>query len=148
MSKRRVHFASDHAAIDLRQALIARAQESGFEPVDHGPINAESVDYPDQATLVADALRQEPDALGVLVCGTGIGMSMVANRYQHLRAAAVSDVFSASATRAHNNANVLCMGARTLGVGLACEILTTFLSTDFEGGRHQRRVDKFPTGSA
>ena len=109
-------------------------------------MTAESIDYPDQANVVADALRDDSRALGVLVCGTGIGMSMVANRYHHLRAAAVSDVFSASATRAHNNANVLCMGARTLGVGLACEILTTFLSTDFEGGRHQRRVDKFPTG--
>ena len=147
MSKRRVHFASDHAAIELRKALIACAQEAGFETVDHGPVKAESVDYPDQAQFVADALRDESQALAVLVCGTGIGMSMVANRYQHLRAAAVSDVFSAAATRAHNNANVLCMGARTLGVGLACEILTTFLSTEFEGGRHQRRVDKFPTGS-
>ena len=147
MSKRRVHFASDHAAIELRQALIACAEEAGFEAVDHGPMKAESVDYPDQAQFVADALRDESQALAVLVCGTGIGMSMVANRYQHLRAAAVSDVFSAAATRAHNDANVLCMGARTLGVGLACEILTTFLATEFEGGRHQRRVDKFPTGS-
>ena len=75
-------------------------------------------------------------------------MSMVANRFDHLRAAAVSDVFSAAATRAHNDANVLCMGARTLGLGLAAEILTTFLATDFEGGRHQRRVDKFPAGFA
>ena len=146
MSKRRVHFASDHAAIELRHALIACAQEAGFESIDHGPMTPESIDYPDQANFVADALRDDSRALGVLVCGTGIGMSMVANRYQHLRAAAVSDVFSASATRAHNNANVLCMGARTIGVGLACEILITFLSTDFEGGRHQRRVDKFPTG--
>ena len=148
MSKRRVHFTSDHAAIELRQALITAAQDAGFETMDHGPVTAESVDYPDQAKHVADALRQDAQALGVLVCGTGIGMSMVANRYHHLRAAAVSDVFSAAATRAHNNANVLCMGARTLGVGLACEILTTFLATEFEGGRHQRRVDKFPTGSA
>ena len=148
MSKRCVHFASDHAAIELRQALITAAQSAGFETVDHGPTTAEVVDYPDQAAHVADALRQDAQALGVLVCGTGIGMSMVANRYHHLRAAAVSDVFSAAATRAHNNANVLCMGARTLGVGLACEILTTFLATEFEGGRHQRRVDKFPTGSA
>ena len=148
MSKGTVHFASDHAAIELRQALIACAGEAGFVVVDHGPQTADSVDYPDQADLVADALKTGTDDLAVLVCGTGIGMSMVANRYDHLRAAAVSDVFSAAATRAHNNANVLCMGARTLGVGPACEILTTFLSTSFEGGRHQRRVGKFPTGCA
>jgi len=148
MSKGTVHFASDHAAIELRQALIACAEEAGFRAVDHGPLTTESVDYPDQAALIADAVRASSDDLAVLVCGTGIGMSMVANRYDHLRAAAVSDVFSAAATRAHNNANVLCMGARTLGVGLACEILTTFLSTSFEGGRHQRRVGKFPTGCA
>jgi ribose 5-phosphate isomerase B len=148
MSKGTVHFASDHAAIELRHALVARAQEAGFTAVDHGPQTPESVDYPDQAARVADALRGSSEDLAVLVCGTGIGMSMVANRYDHLRAAAVSDVFSAAATRAHNNANVLCMGARTLGVGLACEILNTFLSTPFEGGRHQRRVGKFPTGCA
>ena len=86
--------------------------------------------------------------MGVLVCGTGIGMSMVANRFTHVRAAAVSDDFTAQATRAHNNANVICLGARTLGPGLAKQLLKTFLSTEFEGGRHQRRVDLFPAGAS
>ena len=146
MTKPSVHFASDHAAVAFRHALIAHAQELGYHTIDHGPQTTDSIDYPDQAARVAGALTGSPADRAVLVCGTGIGMSMVANRFDHLRAAAVSDVFSAAAARAHNDANVLCMGARTLGLGLAAEILTTFLATDFEGGRHQRRVDKFPAG--
>ena len=146
MAKGSVHFASDHAAVSLRHELIESAQALGFEIVDHGPQKLDSIDYPDQAIALAQAMHKEPDSLGVLVCGTGIGMSMTANRFDHLRAAAVSDLFSAQATRAHNNANVLCMGARTLGPGLACAILKVFLSTPFEGGRHARRLSKLPAG--
>ena len=141
-----VHFASDHAAVALRRELLAAAEQAGFAVVDHGPQDTASIDYPDQACRVAEALAHDPAALGVLVCGTGIGMSMVANRFNHLRAAVVSDVFTAQATRAHNNANVLCLGARTLGAGLAGSILEAFLNTPFEGGRHERRLGKFPGG--
>ncbi|MDE0881972.1 MAG: ribose 5-phosphate isomerase B [Myxococcota bacterium] len=141
-----VHFASDHAAVALRLELVERAEALGWNVVDYGPETNDSIDYPDQAQKLAQGMLGASEDLGVLVCGTGIGMSMAANRFDHLRAAAVSDLFSAAATRAHNNANVLCMGARTVGPGLAAEILTTFLATSFEGGRHQRRLDKFPAG--
>ena len=106
-----IHFASDHAAVALRQTLMASATTLGFTVVDHGPQTTDSLDYPDQAIALAHAMHGQPESLGVLVCGTGIGMSMTANRFDHLRAAAVSDLSSAQATRAHNDANVLCMGA-------------------------------------
>jgi len=147
MVKPVVHLASDHAAVALRQALTSHAQALGHPVVDHGPSGCDSIDYPDQALVIAGALAADPLAFGVLVCGTGIGMSMVANRFDHLRAACVSDVFSAQATRAHNDANILCIGARTVGVGLAEALLTTFLTTPFEAGRHQRRLAKFPSGT-
>ena len=146
MANATIHFASDHAAVALRQALMASATTLGFTVVDHGPQSTDSLDYPDQAIALAHAMHGQPESLGVLVCGTGIGMSMTANRFDHLRAAAVSDLFSAQATRAHNDANVLCMGARTVGAGLACAILEVFLSTPFEGGRHSRRLAKLPPG--
>jgi ribose 5-phosphate isomerase B len=141
-----LHFASDHAAVDLRSVLQTAAEGWGFAVVDHGPATVESIDYPLQATKVAHALADDPQALGVLVCGTGIGMSMVANRFGHLRAAAVSDTFSAAATRQHNDANVLCLGARTVGPAVAEACLKTFVETAFEGGRHSRRVALFPPG--
>ena len=145
-SGRHLVLASDHAAVELRRTLAAAAESWGFEIEDLGPATADSIDYPVQAERLANRMAANPQAMGVLVCGTGIGMSMVANRFDHLRAAAVSDDFTARATRAHNDANVLCLGARTLGPGLAEQLLETFLSTEFEGGRHQRRVDLFPTG--
>jgi len=145
---RRLVLASDHAAIELRSVLAEAATSWGFAVHDLGPDTADSIDYPVQAERLAARLAEDRQAMGVLVCGTGIGMSMVANRFSHLRAAAVSDDFTARATRAHNDANVLCLGARTLGPGLAQQLLQTFLSTEFEGGRHQRRVDLFPAGAS
>ncbi|MBF95167.1 MAG: ribose 5-phosphate isomerase B [Myxococcales bacterium] len=145
---RRLVLASDHAAVELRCLLAKAATLWGFEVEDLGPSTTDSIDYPIQAKRLADRLAQDGEAMGVLVCGTGIGMSMVANRFSHLRAAAVSDDFTAQATRAHNDANVLCLGSRTLGPGLAEQLLKTFLSTAFEGGRHQRRVDLFPSGAS
>jgi ribose 5-phosphate isomerase B len=147
MEKPVVHLASDHAAVALRQALCGHARALGHAVVDHGPASKDPIDYPDQALVLAAAMAADPAAIGVLVCGTGIGMSMVANRFDHLRAACVSDVFSAQATRAHNDANVLCIGARTIDAGLAQSLLTTFLATPFEAGRHQRRLAKFPPGT-
>lgn len=145
---KRLVLASDHAAVQLRQDLARAAESWGFSVEDLGPDSTESIDYPAQAIALASALDGDEAAFGVLVCGTGIGMSMAANRFSHVRAAAVSDGFSAQACRAHNNANVICMGARTLGPGLAQELLRIFLSSDFEGGRHQRRVDLFPAGAS
>tara|TARA_Y100001934_G_C12265863_1_gene732337 strand:+ start:371 stop:778 length:408 start_codon:yes stop_codon:yes gene_type:complete len=128
--------------------LAEAARTWGFEVEDLGPDTSDSIDYPLQAQRLASRLAAGDGVMGVLVCGTGIGMSMVANRFTHVRAAAVSDDFTAQATRAHNNANVICLGARTLGPGLAKQLLKTFLSTEFEGGRHQRRVDLFPAGAS
>ena len=142
-----VHFASDHAGVELRQQLQEVARAAGFDVVDHGPPDASRVDYPDQAAKLAEAMAHDAESFGVLVCGTGIGMSICANRYDHLRAALVADAFSAQATRAHNDANVICIGARTIGPGLAATFLNVFLSTPFEGGRHEARVNKFPAGA-
>lgn len=138
----KLHFGGDHAGLELKTAMIAAASELGHEVVDHGTKTADSVDYPDFAHAVADAVVADEGSLGVLICGTGIGVSMAANRHAGVRAALCHDVFSAGATRAHNNANVLCMGARVVGVGLARAILEAFLSGTFEGGRHARRVGK------
>jgi ribose 5-phosphate isomerase B len=121
---------SDHAGLELKRELSGVAAELDYEVVDIGTHNSESTDYPDYAHQVASAVGRG-EGLGLLVCGTGIGMSMAANR-----------LFSASMTRQHNDANVLCIGARVVGTGLAAEILKAFLSATFEGGRHERRVKK------
>ena len=134
-------FGSDHAGLELKLELIGLAKELGHEVVDVGTHDAASTDYPDWAHEVSKRVSAG-GVLGVLVCGTGIGMSIAANRHPAVRAALCSDVFSAKMTRAHNDANVLCLGARVVGGGLAAEILKAFLSESFEGGRHQRRIDK------
>ena len=131
----------DHAGLELKEALTSIATGLGYEVRDLGTHSNESTDYPDYAHRVALAVA-EGDALGLLVCGTGIGMSMAANRHRGVRAAVCGDVFSASMTRRHNNANLLCLGSRVVGPGLAAEILRAFLEAGFEGGRHERRVDK------
>jgi ribose 5-phosphate isomerase B len=132
---------SDHAGLELKRELSGVAAELDYEVVDIGTHNSESTDYTDYAHQVASAVGRG-EGLGLLVCGTGIGMSMAANRHPGVRAAVCSDVFSASMTRQHNDANVLCIGARVVGTGLAAEILKAFLSASFEGGRHERRVNK------
>lgn len=132
---------SDHAGLALKRELSGVAAELGYEVVDLGTHTSESTDYPDYAHQVANAVASG-DGLGLLVCGTGIGMSMAANRHPGVRAAVCGDVFSASMTRQHNDANVLCVGARVVGAGLAGEILRAFLGASFEGGRHERRVNK------
>lgn len=133
---------SDHAGFVLRQALEAHLREQGIEVVEMGTAVKERCDYPDYAAKVAEAVAAGQVDLGLLVCGTGVGMSMAANKVHGVRAAVVSDSFSARATREHNDCNVLCMGERVVGTGLALQIVDAFLSASFEGGRHAARVQK------
>lgn len=132
---------SDHAGLDLKQELAKVASELGYEVRDVGTHTSDSTDYPDYAHRVASAVAAG-EGLGFLVCGTGIGMSMAANRHPGVRAAVCGDVFSAIMAREHNDANLLCIGSRVVGPGLASEILKAFLGSGFEGGRHERRVRK------
>lgn len=131
----------DHAAYNLKQKLIPYLQEKGWEIIDVGTDSPESCDYPVFANRVCENIQNGVCDLGILICGTGIGMSMAANKHRGIRAAVCSDTFSARATRLHNNANVLCFGERVVGYGLACELLDAFLDTAFEGGKHQKRID-------
>lgn len=130
----------DHAAVNLKKALTAHLTEKGIEFIDLGT-DGESCDYPDIAKAVCEKITSGGAEKGILLCGTGIGMSMAANKIKGIRAAACSDCFSARYTRLHNDANVLCMGERVVGIGLALELADIFLETEFEGGRHQRRID-------
>jgi ribose 5-phosphate isomerase B len=134
----------DHAAVGLKDIVKAYLVDTaGIDVNDIGTFSADSVDYPDYAIQVARAVSKGTYARGILICGTGIGMSMAANRFPHVRAALCNDLFSAKLSRQHNNANVLVMGGRLIGDVLATEILKTWLETPFEGGRHQLRLDKF-----
>jgi ribose 5-phosphate isomerase B len=134
-------IASDHAGVDLKARLIALVNEIGLEIRDLGPADASSVDYPDYAHAVASAVASGEADRGILICGTGIGMSLAANRHPRIRAALCHDAFTAEMARLHNDANVLCIGARTIGEGVAEQIVRIFLETAFEGGRHQRRIE-------
>ena len=139
--KKPIGIACDHAALGLKDELMKHFDETGVEYVDYGTYENKSCNYPDYAEKVCTAIREGKHELGILVCGTGIGMSMAANKCKGIRAACCSDTFSARFTRMHNDANVLCMGARVIGAGLACDIADIFLNTGFEGGRHKTRVD-------
>ncbi len=143
----RILIASDHAGFDLKEMLGGRARETGHEVLDLGPEGRDAVDYPDFAHQLARELLAGMGDLGVLVCGTGIGMSMAANRHPGVRAALCHDAFTAEQARRHNHANVLCVGSRTTGAGVALQMLDIFLATPFEGGRHERRVEKIEPGS-
>jgi ribose 5-phosphate isomerase B len=138
---KKIAVACDHAALDLKAEILKYLEENGFEYYDFGTYTKDSCNYPDYAEKVCNAVYNKEYDLGILVCGTGIGMSMAANKCKGIRAALCNDTFSAKFTRLHNDANVLCMGARTLGAGVALEITDVFLNTGFEGGRHQTRVD-------
>jgi ribose 5-phosphate isomerase B len=131
----------DHAGYPLKVQLIKFLQGKGIELYDVGCFSTDSVDYPAYADAVANEVLQGRSDRGVLVCGTGIGMSIAANRHKGIRCALCSDTYTARMTRAHNDANVLALGARVVGVGLAEDILDIFLSTPYEGGRHARRVE-------
>jgi ribose 5-phosphate isomerase B len=137
-----IAIASDHAGFDLKQFLIEELARLGFAPLDLGTHDRSSVDYPDFADALAAALGDGRAKRGVLICGTGIGIAIAANRHRHIRAGTCHDATSARLTRRHNNANVLALGARLIGTEVARDCLATFLATAFEGGRHERRVAK------
>lgn len=138
-----IAIACDHAGYELKSALQQDLRAMGFDVLDLGTHNGtESVDYPDFAFAMAGALRDGKARRGVLVCGTGIGIGIAANRYPHVRAAVVHDALGARMTRQHNDANVICFGGRMIGVEVARDCLRVFLETGFDGGRHVRRVQK------
>jgi ribose 5-phosphate isomerase B len=137
-----VVLASDHAGVELKQQLRAVIESRGLEVLDLGADDTGSVDYPDKADALAAALADGRAGRGVLVCGTGIGISIAANRHRHVRAALCHDVTTARLSRQHNDANVLALGARIVGAGVARECLEAFLDTPFEGGRHALRIRK------
>lgn len=132
----------DHGGYKLKQDVASHLKELGVEYKDFGTYDENSVDYPDIASVVCKSVLSGECENAVLICGTGIGISIAANKFNGIRAAVCSDEFSAKYTRLHNNANVLCMGGRVIGSGLACELVDIFLNTDFEGGRHQLRINK------
>lgn len=137
-----VAIANDHAGLSLKQALLAEIPACGFRVLDLGTSSTDSVDYPDYGNAVADAIRGGRAALGIAICGSGIGIAIAANRHAGIRAAVCSTGLAAELARAHNDANVLCLGARLIGEAEARECVRRFLSTSFDGGRHQRRVEK------
>ncbi|MSO93676.1 MAG: ribose 5-phosphate isomerase B [Rhodospirillales bacterium] len=142
MSRMTIAVASDHAGFDLKTTLAGDMKEAGYTVLDLGTNSRDSVDYPDFANAVAKALKDGKAERGVLVCGTGIGIAMAANRHPGVRAAVVHDGTGARLTRQHNDANVVCFGGRLIGSEVARDCLKIFLETPFEGGRHVRRVDK------
>lgn len=137
-----VAIASDHAGVELKALVKTELEGMGLSVLDLGTQGTNSVDYPDFADAVAAAMKDGKAARGVLICGTGIGISMAANRHRHIRAAVCHDASSARLTRAHNDANVLALGARLIGPEAARDCVRMFFGTAYEGGRHQRRIDK------
>ena len=137
-----IGLACDHGGFELKEELKAFLKSTGVEPIDMGSFNDESVDYPDFGVRVAEKVSRGELERGILICGTGIGMSIVANKFPGVRAALANDLYSARCSREHNDANILVIGGRIIGRGMALEILKVWLSTPFAGGRHQRRIDK------
>ena len=137
-----ISIGSDHGGFPLKQEVIKHLDELGLEYKDYGTYTEDSCDYPLYGEAVARAVASGEAETGIAVCGTGIGISITANKIKGIRAAAVSDVFSARYTRMHNDANVLCLGSRVIGVGLAWELVEAFVTAEFEGGKHARRVDE------
>ena len=136
-----IAIGSDHRARGIVDSLAAHMEGNGWSVTKHYGGDADSVDYPVPAKEVTDAIQSGDACCGVLICGSGIGMSMAANKANGIRAALVHDSHSAEMSRKHNNANVLCLGERVLGSGTSLDIVDAFVNTDFEGGRHQRRID-------
>lgn len=139
---KKVVIGSDHAGFELKEAIKVHARQLGLDVEDKGCFSLESVDYPDYSGLVARGVLADSQAMGVLVCGSGIGVSIGANRYNGIRAALCFDAYLAALSRAHNDANVLCLGARVVGQPYALEIFDAFLNGPFEGSRHQTRIQK------
>lgn len=137
-----IALAADHGGFELKNLLAEKLAEWGYEPLDLGTYSTDSVDYPNMAAKMADAIKAGKAERGVLVCGTGIGISIAANRFPFIRAALIHDAFGARLCREHNNANVIVFGGRTTGIEVAYDCLNIFLNTQFAGGRHARRVEK------
>ena len=137
----KIVIGSDHAGYDLKQEIIAHLKSLGLEVLDVGTYSKDSCHYPEFAKALCQKIQSGEFKLGILICGTGIGMSMAANKCRGIRAACCSDSYSARLTREHNNANVLCFGARVIGPGTAEDMVDAFINTEFAGGRHQLRVD-------
>lgn len=141
----KIAIGCDHGGFNLKNTIIKHLEKKEIEVKDFGTYSTESCDYPDIALPVAESVASKEFDYGILICGTGIGVSISANKVPGVRAALCSDTFSAHATRQHNNANILAMGERVVGPGLALDIVDTFLTSEFEGGRHQNRIDKVST---
>lgn len=142
-----IAIASDHAGVDLKSILISFLEEAGESVLDLGTSDAQSVDYPDYANLLAETLRDGKASRGVLICGSGIGMSIAANRHGHIRAALCHSGLEARLSRQHNDANILVLGSRIIGEASAKECVREFIHTAYEGGRHANRIDKLASGS-
>ncbi len=141
MENLRIAIGSDHGGYEYKEQIVSHLKEKGYECVDVGTYSTDSCDYPVIARTVTTKIITGEADRGILICGTGIGMSIVANKVKGIRAALCGDTFSARASRAHNNSNVLCLGERVIGINLAMDIVDIWLESKFEGGRHQRRVD-------
>jgi ribose 5-phosphate isomerase B len=140
--KQTIAIANDHAGVALKQVLLTEIARLGFSPLDLGTNSADSVDYPDYGHAIAKAVVDGRARMGIAICGSGIGISIAANRHAGIRAALVSTGLAAELSRQHNDANVLCLGARLIGEAEAKECVQRFLTTTFEAGRHQTRIDK------
>jgi ribose 5-phosphate isomerase B len=138
----KIAIASDHRGVRVKEQILAHLNELGHEAVDHGPQSGDSVDYPEFAALVADDVSHARVDRGILICGTGMGMCIAANKFAGVRAVTCHDDFTAEVSRRHNNANVMCLSADMLGDRLLTRIVEIWLNTEFEAGRHARRVDK------
>jgi len=138
----KIAIGCDHGGFELKNEIIKFLEDEKYEVKDFGTYSTNSCDYPDVALPVAESVATAEYEFGILICGTGIGIGIAANKVPGIRAALCSDTFSAHATREHNNANILTMGQRVVGTGLALDIVKTFLSSKFEGDRHQNRIDK------
>ena len=139
---KKIAIASDHGGFELKETVIAHLLSDGWEIDDLGPSNESSVDYPDYGIKLAEIITNKKVERGIIICGTGVGMSIVVNRFSGIRGTLCSDIYTAKMCRKHNDSNILIMGGRVIGKGLASEIVDTWLNTAFEGGRHQRRIDK------
>jgi ribose 5-phosphate isomerase B len=143
MKQETIIIGSDHAAYQMKETIKSYLESEGFTIEDAGALGTDSVDYPDFGIKVASTISSGKHKRGILMCGTGLGMSMVANRFPGVRAALCGDIFSAVMSRRHNDANILVMGGRVIGDVLAKEVVKAWLKTEFEGGRHKNRLDKF-----
>lgn len=141
-------IANDHAGVELKRVVVSYLAAAGYETHDVGCHDTQRVDYPDYAKVAAEFVQANPQSFSILICGTGIGMSIAANKFSGVRAALCHDAYTAAMARAHNDANVLCIGSRVVGAGVAESIVGAWLNTAFEGGRHGDRIAKIHKAEA